>query len=891
MNDSRIFWGFVDQTLNRFSNPQFGLVDVLFEELSDGHLVGNPKNDELFCPTGKVYITRDFDRLKSTYPNTLIRVEAIHSNNEIKDGDCRYISLGLINNKVSVPQDKITPCYLIEKDFDDSDRDPNIQMPEKLFKLLSTLDKKKDLIHGVWTIPIEDSINEYDGYHSIIPFRGKNDLYHKIKEINFSRLEEEDLIKTYFVDPYMNKTWGDMVFVRNKDILDKKGINKTYLTNIVMATLIKGYLTNSKAKNEFSISNLKNSIKPLIELLRGQKNILSNSNTPEGMDLVLEKLSTAEENRKIFDNTIENFLINNTLGKEIVSSYIEDNFYKYLASEQEKTIKIALNDAKLKVEDEERKYKQRLSEFENLITEKRRELEDKQKLLDQVTKEIHEVGNQADNEEKAQKQILERESELKNKLINLDDEIRKKQEKVEQLTSDLSFEEYREKKSKELDAIKQRINMYKEDEYEAKKSADKVREQLEANKEKLLDKINEMTPHVYAALRGKKRASLELKKFNITQGHSIVLNEHIDYTDLAANLVSMLSSKFKDNNRDYSALFIANILIVLQNNFISLVYGSPGIGKTSLIRNLSKVLGLGEAFLEINVAKGWDSDRDWIGFHNALQNEFVPARTEFYEYLNAMQDYNSDKTVMPLVLLDEANLSMMEHYWASFIGQADEDSERENNRFLSLDGGQNKLNIPNSLRFIGTINNDHTTQSISERIVSRAPIIVLGYGDPYSDIEYKFPLPLEGISFDSPISSTTLRSMFIYPELLNQSTYDKVNDLVDVIVKKINENRNISFDSFTLSARTKEKIKAYIFAASSIFPKLMYNNTEQAITDYVTAQFIIPSIRVNGKASSEALKVLQDHLNNEEYKISAKLLEQIIINGQENLDQYGMFNG
>jgi len=56
---------------------------------------------------------------------------------------------------------------------------------------------------------------------------------------------------------------------------------------------------------------------------------------------------------------------------------------------------------------------------------------------------------------------------------------------------------------------------------------------------------------------------------------------------------------------------------------------------------------------------------------------------------------------MAYVLLDEANLSPIEHYWSTFMGMTD---GRRNDLHL----GDTVVRIPDHLRFVATINYDRT---------------------------------------------------------------------------------------------------------------------------------------------------------------------------------------
>lgn len=88
-----------------------------------------------------------------------------------------------------------------------------------------------------------------------------------------------------------------------------------------------------------------------------------------------------------------------------------------------------------------------------------------------------------------------------------------------------------------------------------------------------------------------------------------------------------------------------------------------------------------------------------------------------FNFLNSINQENlEDNLPNAYILLDEANLSPIEHYWSSFMGQSDYKSKE-------INLGNQVLNVSDNIRFIGTINYDETTEKLSPRILNRATII------------------------------------------------------------------------------------------------------------------------------------------------------------------------
>ncbi|MHB9293270.1 hypothetical protein Holit_02391 [Hollandina sp. SP2] len=181
-------------------------------------------------------------------------------------------------------------------------------------------------------------------------------------------------------------------------------------------------------------------------------------------------------------------------------------------------------------------------------------------------------------------------------------------------------------------------------------------------------------------------------------------------------------------NRDLSLNDTANYLICIIQGFITTFAGEPGTGKTSLCTILAKSLGLARSdvhsrFVDISVERGWTSHKDFIGYYNPLTKMMEKSNNRVFDALERLHYEHEHGADAPFfILLDEANLSPLEHYWAAFLRLCDEDSAYS--RSLSL-GGKHHWSIPRYLRFLATVNFDHTTEELSPRFLDRSWIITL----------------------------------------------------------------------------------------------------------------------------------------------------------------------
>lgn len=232
-----------------------------------------------------------------------------------------------------------------------------------------------------------------------------------------------------------------------------------------------------------------------------------------------------------------------------------------------------------------------------------------------------------------------------------------------------------------------------------------------------------------------------------------------DPVTLARTLVADVQRR-----RDYDRLTILNLFILLTQNFLTVLSGPPGAGKTSISVILGDVLGLTEKsersdgsynsdrsdrtggsdhaesmekaestesterFLPVSVERGWTSKRDFLGYWNPLSKTFEspdPRRSDALALLDAEARAGFDD--LPFVmLLDEANLSPMEYYWGDFMRICD-DRSRMNRIAL---GGDALYDVPDTLRFLATINSDFTTENLSPRLLDRAPVVTLPETEP-----------------------------------------------------------------------------------------------------------------------------------------------------------------
>lgn len=156
--------------------------------------------------------------------------------------------------------------------------------------------------------------------------------------------------------------------------------------------------------------------------------------------------------------------------------------------------------------------------------------------------------------------------------------------------------------------------------------------------------------------------------------------------------------------------------------------GISGTGKTSLAKAFAKVVG-GEC-QDIAVQAGWRDRSDLLGHYNAFEKRFAEKECLQAMY-RALTPSASDR--LNVVLLDEMNLSRPEQYFADFLSALEKtaddrwirlmESAPPNAPRLLRDGRE--IRLPQNLWFIGTANQDETTNELADKTHDRAFVLEL----------------------------------------------------------------------------------------------------------------------------------------------------------------------
>jgi hypothetical protein len=330
-------------------------------------------------------------------------------------------------------------------------------------------------------------------------------------------------------------------------------------------------------------------------------------------------------------------------------------------------------------------------------------------------------------------------------------------------------------------------------------------------------------------------------------------------------------------NRDLSLNDTANYLICIMQGFITTFAGEPGTGKTSLCTILAKSLGLARAdmqsrFVDISVERGWTSHKDFIGYYNPLTKMMEKSNNRVFDALERLHYEHEHRADAPFfILLDEANLSPLEHYWAAFLRLCDEDSTYS--RSLSL-GGTHHWSIPRHLRFLATVNFDHTTEELSPRFLDRSWIITL---DPDT-------MGGEWAHLETPNQETIIPFSALSAAFLPWGD-GGIGD--EGISSKWNKIQSIfKLNKLPIMPRNLKMVHTYCATAC----KYMDTQTSEnrfAPLDYAVSQKILPIINGTGERYQNLLKGLKEECKH--MPLCHKHITRILKAADENMGFYQFF--
>ncbi|MCF2640511.1 AAA family ATPase [Fusobacterium varium] len=521
-----------------------------------------------------------------------------------------------------------------------------------------------------------------------------------------------------------------------------------------------------------------------------------------------------------------------------------------------------------------------LEDKENLTKEIKKLTKDKEVLV----KEVNEYNKDKENLEKEIKNSNKTLKEITQEYRDLEDNIEKlvttKQEKESEI------EKLNEEVQKLKNSNKNKILELHELETEKKDLEKQLSKYEDKNKAEYKELLNNSIEKLKEAYSRKKFDDFTLKAIDEIMGTNEkeknkinekettnypIIEKEINEKDFIEFLYEFINSTAK---RKISRNEVINIILCLSQGFLTIFAGEPGTGKTSLCNILGKALGLfkqeNSRYLEVSIEKGWTSKRDFIGYYNPLSQKFDSMNKIVFDGFELLDKEKKNKNeIYPFIItLDEANLSPMEYYWADFMNNCDLENEYRN-----INMGENYIyNLPKNLRFLATINYDHTTEVLSPRLIDRAWIILL----EISSIDIN-----NLININIPAEETMIKYE-ILEKFINIDNLELDKTSIGILNKVISCMREAGI---SISPRVLKMIKNYCVIGNKYFD---ISENKYIALDYAISQKLLPLLEGYGSEYEKFLNKLKNTIG-EELPKAKYLLENIIIKGNNNMKHFNFF--
>ena len=305
---------------------------------------------------------------------------------------------------------------------------------------------------------------------------------------------------------------------------------------------------------------------------------------------------------------------------------------------------------------------------------------------------------------------------------------------------------------------------------------------------------------------------------------------------------------------------------------ITVLAGVSGTGKSELPRLYSHFGGIN--FLNLSVQPNWDSQESMLGFFNSIDNKFdAQPVLRFLAQSQKPQsdDYPGLEDVMSLILMDEMNLAHVELYFAEFLSKLEmRRGMKKDLPFLDvkLGAGIESYQLPmgRNVLWAGTMNQDETTKSLSDKVLDRG--IVINFPRP-STLERR--RQLKPLGDQAHLLSRKLweswwcrESIFTDDQILPFKGFiEEMNDSLSKVGRALGHRVWQSIEYYM--ANYPDVLEAQRNKDDTVLAKAMKIAFEDQLVQKVMPK--LRGIETRGKSKSDCLDKIKAQLINDDYAI------------------------
>lgn len=605
--------------------------------------------------------------------------------------------------------------------------------------------------------------------------------------------------------------------------------------------------------------------------------------------LVNDHKQDLEQRKEIFINQQEEEKLKKL--KEInqkIKELYKDKEEEIIKKESELNIKeseLNIKESELSIKEkyligiEDKIYENEKDKVDMEIKSSQQKLENSKKLINQLKEELFDLREQLTESEQFEDRDLFREvEESRTEIIrlkkHLDVETNQKNELKIQIDKD----------SRENS---EKLNQYFIENRDLKDANLEI-ESLKSDRAILKDKESSNLKHI-EILKGEKRRLEENLNSIYSQGKEQDLREEdikrepflkrkLDVEINESNEIKYLDSiskHMKDYGVEYPKRLLYSFHTALKSadfSPLSVLSGVSGTGKSELPKLYSHFGGFN--FLAEAVQPTWDSPESMMGYYNTIENKF--DSTNILKFLLQTSQSKNDKQFgfkesMSMILLDEMNLSHIELYFAEFLSKFEQRRGSNNiNLDIKLGAGMiMPLPLDKNTLWIGTMNEDETTKSLSDKVLDRA--FSINFPRPDELKSRNTIKTLDEIKKFEYLHKNTWNSWIQKESIFNNENIELIKKYRN-ITNKIN--KELSETGKAIGHRVWQSIEFYIQNHPLVIQNIkndkeLEKNVKLAFEEQLV-QKVMPKLRgieTHGK-EQEVLQSINDILNQEQFRIT-----------------------
>lgn len=515
--------------------------------------------------------------------------------------------------------------------------------------------------------------------------------------------------------------------------------------------------------------------------------------------------------------------------------------------------------------------------MEGQLNELQSKIQKQKEILEGYQRQSHEVSVELQRQKEkvnSQEEIQKARAELDNQIAELASRFEAEKAKYDEYRAKFNLTDQMEALEFSKNYIRNEVENLKSSATEARRRIDELNAEYQQSEEKIHQKLLNLRPLVKAINGAPVGGEVALRDVRVA---AYPLEHQGATIDRQNKVVEAVGSGLAAAGRPMSRDFLVNLIVSTQQSFITFFAGLPGVGKTSLARLYAEAQGLEERFLEVAVARGWTGTKDLVGFFNPLSGRYQPSSTGVANFLLSFKEEveagSAERAGMSYILLDEANLSPVEHYWSAFSNMADPVKQRSLNM-----GPADTCQIPLSMRFLATINYDGTTETLSDRILDRAPVIVMEPGS----VRERDLADVSAMAARLPLPYAEMEELFGRAASMPEMSPDE-ESVLEKICEVLSSSTGGNGRPIHVSMRKMGSIRQYCNKVTGLM------SDPAAALDFAVLQHVLPQVHGHGKPFEVRLRQLSDVLSRFELNRSRDYVEKMIRHGSEDLHSYSFF--